>query len=78
MNTRSRIAVLASGRGSNLQCLLDAIAGGQLDAEIVGYFRARVTFAPDWPAAPASLPALAQPRSRRPRSGMTVKPDPAP
>ncbi len=36
MNTRSRIAVLASGRGSNLQCLLDAIAGGQLDAEIVG------------------------------------------
>ena len=33
-----RIAVLASGRGSNLQCLLDAIAAGQLDAEIVGVF----------------------------------------
>ena len=27
-----RIAVLASGRGSNLQALIDAIAGGTLDA----------------------------------------------
>ncbi len=36
MTPRSRIAVLASGRGSNLQSLLDAIANGQLDAEIVG------------------------------------------
>lgn len=35
---RSRIAVLASGRGSNLQALLDAIAAGSLDAEIVGVF----------------------------------------
>ncbi len=34
----ARIAVLASGRGSNLQCLLDGIAGGQLDACIVGVF----------------------------------------
>lgn len=34
----ARIAVLASGRGSNLQCLLDAIASGQLQAEIVGVF----------------------------------------
>lgn len=33
-----RIAVLASGRGSNLQALLDAIADGRLDAEIVGVF----------------------------------------
>ena len=33
-----RIAVLASGRGSNLQALLDAIAAGTLDAEIVGVF----------------------------------------
>lgn len=31
----SRIAVLASGRGSNLQAILAAIAGGQLDAEVV-------------------------------------------
>lgn len=33
-----RIAVLASGSGSNLQALLDAIAAGQLDARIVGVF----------------------------------------
>lgn len=33
-----RIAVLASGRGSNLQALLDAIAAGTLEAEIVGVF----------------------------------------
>ncbi len=42
----ARIAVLASGRGSNLQCLLDGIAAGQLQAEIVGVFS-------DKPAAPA-------------------------
>lgn len=41
-----RIAVLASGRGSNLQALLDAIGAGQLDAEIVGVFS-------DKPLAPA-------------------------
>lgn len=35
---RRRIAVLASGRGSNLQAVLDAIATGSLDAEIVGVF----------------------------------------
>ena len=37
MATR-RLAILASGRGSNLQALLDAIAAGTLDAEIVGVF----------------------------------------
>lgn len=31
-----RIAALASGRGSNLQAILDAIAAGTLDAEVVG------------------------------------------
>lgn len=36
-----RLAVLASGRGSNLQALLDAIADGRLDAEIVGVFSDR-------------------------------------
>ncbi len=36
MSRRARIAVLASGRGSNLQCLLDGIASGRLQAEIVG------------------------------------------
>lgn len=41
--TRSipRIAVLASGLGSNLQALLDAIAAGALAAEIVGVFSDR-------------------------------------
>jgi phosphoribosylglycinamide formyltransferase 1 len=33
-----RIAVLVSGRGSNLQALLDAIASGRLHAQIVGVF----------------------------------------
>jgi phosphoribosylglycinamide formyltransferase-1 len=33
-----RIAVLASGAGSNLQALIDAIAEGRLDAGIVGVF----------------------------------------
>ena len=33
-----RIAVLASGRGSNLQAILDAIADGVLDAQVVGVF----------------------------------------
>ena len=41
-----RIAVLASGRGSNLQAILDAIGNDTLDAEIVGVFSDR----PDAPA----------------------------
>ncbi|HSR66265.1 MAG TPA: phosphoribosylglycinamide formyltransferase [Xanthomonadaceae bacterium] len=36
--TPFRIAVLASGRGSNLQALLDAIARGALAAQVVGVF----------------------------------------
>lgn len=36
-----RIAALASGRGSNLQALIDAIAAGILDARIVGVFSDR-------------------------------------
>jgi phosphoribosylglycinamide formyltransferase-1 len=36
-----RLAALVSGRGSNLQAVLDAIAGGRLDAEIVGVFSDR-------------------------------------
>lgn len=36
-----RIAVLVSGRGSNLQALLDAIAAGTLSADIVGVFSDR-------------------------------------
>jgi len=33
-----RLAVLVSGRGSNLQALLDAIDAGTLDAQVVGVF----------------------------------------
>src|SRR4249919_4258098 len=33
-----RIAVLASGRGTNLQALIEATAAGSLDARIVGVF----------------------------------------
>ena len=38
---RLRLAVLASGRGSNLQAILDAIARGELDAEVVAVFSDR-------------------------------------
>ncbi len=38
-----RIAVLASGRGSNLQAIIDAIAAGELNARIVGVFSDRVS-----------------------------------
>ncbi|MFN3310783.1 MAG: phosphoribosylglycinamide formyltransferase [Thermomonas sp.] len=34
----ARLAILASGRGSNLQAILDAIAAGTLDATVVGVF----------------------------------------
>ncbi|MGV8944403.1 phosphoribosylglycinamide formyltransferase [Thermomonas sp.] len=39
----ARIAVLASGTGSNLQALLDAIEAGQLDAQVVGVFSDKAT-----------------------------------
>ena len=42
----ARLAVLASGRGSNLQAILHAIAAGTLKADVVGVFS-------DRPAAPA-------------------------
>ncbi len=38
---KPRLAVLVSGRGSNLQAVLCAIADGRLDAEIVGVFSDR-------------------------------------
>lgn len=49
----TRIAVLASGRGSNLQAILQAIATGQLDADIVGVFSDK----PDAPALQRVPPA---------------------
>lgn len=38
---KQRLAVLVSGRGSNLQAILDAIDDGRLDAGIVGVFSDR-------------------------------------
>ncbi|MDE2407049.1 MAG: phosphoribosylglycinamide formyltransferase [Xanthomonadaceae bacterium] len=42
----ARLAILASGRGSNLQAILDAIQAGTLDARIAGVFSDK----PDAPA----------------------------
>lgn len=39
--TAPRLAVLASGRGSNLQAILDAIAAGSLHARVAGVFSDR-------------------------------------
>ena len=60
MTASTRIAVLPSGRGSNLQAILDAIAQGELQAEVVGVFSdrreaqalQRVPAAQRWAAAP--------------------------
>jgi phosphoribosylglycinamide formyltransferase-1 len=57
-----RLAVLASGRGSNLQAVLDAIASGALDARVVGVFS-------DRPAAPALQRVAAELRWARAPSG---------
>ena len=54
-----RIAVLASGRGSNLQALMDAIAGGTLAAEIVGVFSDRAKAVALQRARDAGIPARA-------------------
>jgi len=58
---RPRLAVLVSGRGSNLQAVLDAIAGGQLDAELVGVFSDR----PDAAALARVAPELRWSRKAR-------------
>ncbi len=58
-----RIAVLASGRGSNLQVLVDAIAAGQLNGEIVGVFSDRSRAGALQRARDAGIPAF----SLRPR-----------
>lgn len=58
----ARLAVLASGRGSNLQALVSAIADGALPARLVGVFSDR----PDAAAlqgVPAALRWSAEPRS---------------
>lgn len=41
MTSAYRLAILASGRGSNLQAIFDAISAGQLPAQVVGVFSDR-------------------------------------
>lgn len=54
-----RLAVLASGRGSNLQAILDAITAGALDAEVVGAWSDRGDAQALVRARDAGLPAYA-------------------
>lgn len=54
-----RLAVLASGAGTNLQALIDAIASGGLEAEIVGVFSDRPKSLALQRARDAGLPATA-------------------
>lgn len=58
-STTARIAVLASGRGSNLQALVDAIALGVLDARIAGVFSDRAGAMALRRARDAGIPACA-------------------
>lgn len=54
-----RIAVLASGRGSNLQALLDGIAAGRLPAVVAGVFSDKPACGAIALARAAGLPAVA-------------------
>jgi phosphoribosylglycinamide formyltransferase-1 len=54
-----RLAVLASGRGSNLRAILDAIARGELDAQVVGVFSDRAKAVALDHARAAGVPATA-------------------
>ncbi|TWG92282.1 phosphoribosylglycinamide formyltransferase-1 [Luteimonas sp. J16] len=56
---RLRLAVLASGRGSNLQAILDAIASGHLQAELAGVFSDRASAQALERARAAGVPAQA-------------------
>lgn len=55
---RLRIAVLASGHGSNLQAIIDATAAGTLAAELVGVFCDRPAAQALQRARAAGLPAI--------------------
>jgi len=54
-----RIAVLASGRGTNLQALVDAIADGRLAARIVGVFSDKAASGALARARAGGIPAVA-------------------
>lgn len=60
MHTPLRIAVLASGAGSNLQALIDAIATGTLRAQIVGVFSDKPACAALARAQTACIPTVAR------------------
>lgn len=55
-----RIAVLASGRGSNLRALLDAQSSGELPVDVVGVFSDRPGCPALGVASAAGIPAFAQ------------------
>lgn len=59
MAAEYRIAILASGTGTNLQALIDAIASGYLRARIVGAFSDKPTCQAPQRARDAGLPATA-------------------
>lgn len=59
-----KLAVLASGQGSNLQALIDAVAAGQLQAAIVGVFSDK----PDAPALQRARAAGLHADALRPRT----------
>ncbi|WP_287597710.1 phosphoribosylglycinamide formyltransferase [Thermomonas sp.] len=63
-----RLAILASGRGSNLQAILDAIKAGVLDARIAGVFSDR----PDAPALQRVPEALRWSRTPKSFGGRTA------
>jgi phosphoribosylglycinamide formyltransferase-1 len=54
-----RIAVLASGRGSNLQAMIDAIAAGTLEARVTGVFSDKAAAPALQRAVDAGIPAVA-------------------
>jgi phosphoribosylglycinamide formyltransferase 1 len=56
-----RLAVLASGAGTNLQALIDAIVSGELAAEIVGVFSDKPESRAMQRAVQAGIPATALP-----------------
>jgi formyltetrahydrofolate-dependent phosphoribosylglycinamide formyltransferase len=57
-----RLAVLASGSGSNLQALIDAAAGGRLDAAVVHVVSDRADAGALQRAAAAGIPGVCVPR----------------
>src|SRR3954467_11659813 len=61
-----RIAVLISGRGSNLQALIDAIADGRLDATIAVVVSNRAGAQGLERARTAGVPAVALPHTDHP------------